>query len=98
MSQHQWVPETQFLDASIGVYARSWLPRPWGLLSWGFRRLGILGVTSQSAKLKFGRYIIISNVEVCFLCLPDNLAYGGDILTINLESGRLCSIADGEWK
>lgn len=54
----------EFLDAKKSVYAKSWVPSAWQVLSWGLRQLGIAGEGSSGDKLVAGDFVIMANVEV----------------------------------
>jgi charged multivesicular body protein 7 len=71
------VPELEFQSSSTSIYDRSWLPQPWALLSWGFRRLGLLRFTSSTTvKLESGRFVIISNVEKAASSILSHAGHG----------------------
>lgn len=55
----------EFLDAKKSVYAKSWLPTPWQVLSWGLKRLGVMGGEGVEDRLVAGDFVIMANVEVC---------------------------------
>lgn len=53
----------EFLDAKKSVYAKTWIPTPWQVLSWGLRQLGLAGTDSAADKLVAGDFVIMANVE-----------------------------------
>ena len=57
----------EFLDAKKSVYARSWVPTPWQVLSWGLRVLGVTSGDGVEDKLVKGDFVIMANVEVHIL-------------------------------
>ena len=58
------IPLKDFLDTEKDVFAQSWLPTPWEVVSWTLRSLGILGGDTAVDKLVTGDFVIRANVEV----------------------------------
>lgn len=54
----------EFLDAKNSVYTKSWIPTPWQVVSWGLRKLGVMGGEGVEDKLVAGDFVIMANVEV----------------------------------
>lgn len=54
----------EFLDAKKSVYAKSWIPTPWQVLSWGLRQLGVTQSDTAEDRLVAGNFVIMANVEV----------------------------------
>lgn len=49
-----------------GIYGRSsWAVRPWWLVEWGLRQLGVFEKQAALGKLPTKRYVVVANVEVC---------------------------------
>ncbi|KAF2488149.1 Snf7-domain-containing protein [Neohortaea acidophila] len=59
------VPLRRFLDAKESIYAGGgWLPRPWQVVSWGLRQLGVIGREgSGEDRLVAGDFVVMANVE-----------------------------------
>ena len=55
----------EFLKTKKSVYAKSWIPTPWQVLSWGLRQLGVTGGDAAEDRLVAGNFVIMANVEVC---------------------------------
>ena len=64
------VPLEEFLDAKQSVYAKSWLPTPWQVMNWGLRQLGVIGREGAEDKLVTGNFVMMANLEVCFVHPP----------------------------
>lgn len=56
----------EFLDAKGSVYAKSWVPTPWQVLSWGLRALGVLGDGMEEGKVEKAEFVVLGLVEVSF--------------------------------
>jgi charged multivesicular body protein 7 len=56
----------EFLDAKQSVYAKSWIPTPWQILSWGLRQLGVLGdgTEGMDERVATADFVVMANVEV----------------------------------
>ena len=54
----------EFLDAKQSVYAKSWIPAPWQIVSWTLRQLGVIGEGSTEDKLVAADFVVMANVEV----------------------------------
>ncbi len=59
------IPRSEFLVSKKSIYARSWVPSPWSLLSWGLKTIGLLGEESWdiNGRLRVGELIVVENVE-----------------------------------
>ncbi|KAK3069974.1 hypothetical protein LTR53_011260 [Teratosphaeriaceae sp. CCFEE 6253] len=57
------IPVRDFLDAKQSVYAKSWIPTPWQVMSWGLRQLGVIGREGAEDKLVTGDFVVMANVE-----------------------------------
>ena len=57
----------EFLDAKTSVYASSWVPTPWQVLSWGLRALGVLGDGTEEGRVERADFIVVGLVEVSLL-------------------------------
>lgn len=62
------VPLKDFLDSKNSIYAKSWVPTPWQVFSWGLKQLGVMGGESAEDRLVAGNFVVMANVEVR-LCL-----------------------------
>ncbi|KAK5165109.1 uncharacterized protein LTR77_009206 [Saxophila tyrrhenica] len=51
-----------FLNAKGSVYARSWIPTPWQVVSWTLRQLGVVGEGGED-RLVEGEFVVMANVE-----------------------------------
>ncbi|KAF2772895.1 hypothetical protein EJ03DRAFT_341493 [Teratosphaeria nubilosa] len=62
--KNELVPMQEFLDGKGSIYAKSWVPTPWQVLSWGLRQLGVLADGNGAEdKLVRGDFVIMANVE-----------------------------------
>lgn len=59
------VPLKDFLDAKTSIYAKSWVPTPWQVVSWGLRQIGVMGGEPAEDRLVAGNFVVMANVEVC---------------------------------
>ena len=50
------------MEAQESIYYKSWSLRPWDIVGWGLRQIGLVGA-SGSDKLPVGKLVIIGNVE-----------------------------------
>jgi len=57
------IPLSDFLSSKQSVYAKSWLPTPWQVMSWGLRQLGVVGREGAEDKLVTGNFVVMANVE-----------------------------------
>ncbi|ERF76461.1 hypothetical protein EPUS_06122 [Endocarpon pusillum Z07020] len=59
------IPRSDFLGSKKSIYARSWVPSPWSLLSWGLKTIGLLGEESWDVhgRLRVGELVVVENVE-----------------------------------
>lgn len=58
------LPLRDFLEAKQSVYAKSWIPTPWEVVSWSLRQLGVMGREGAEDKLVTGNFVIMGDVEV----------------------------------
>lgn len=58
------IPLKDFLDSKQSIYAKSWIPTPWEVVSWGLRQLGVIGGESAEDRLVTADFVIKANVEV----------------------------------
>ena len=65
VKKKELVPLKDFLNAKQSVYARSWIPTPWQVVSWGLRQIGVMGGEDVEDRLVTGNFVIMANVEVC---------------------------------
>jgi len=60
------MPLKDYLEATNSIYEKKWVnfhvPSPWQVAKWGLRQVGIGGST-----LSQGEFVILANVEVCYL-------------------------------
>lgn len=54
----------EFLDAKQSVYAKSWIPTPWQIVSWTLRQLRVIGEEVADDKLVAASFVVMANVEV----------------------------------
>jgi charged multivesicular body protein 7 len=54
----------EFLDAKKSIYAKSWVPTPWQVVSWGLRQLGVTGGEAAVDTLVTANFVVMANVEV----------------------------------
>ncbi|KAK1076018.1 hypothetical protein LTR33_009319 [Friedmanniomyces endolithicus] len=59
----QLIPVREFLDAKKSVYAKSWVPTPWQVVSWSLRQLGVTGREGVEDRLVKGDFVVMANVE-----------------------------------
>jgi charged multivesicular body protein 7 len=52
----------EFLEAKGSVYASSWIPTPWQVLSWGLRALGVLGDGTE--RVEKAEFVVLGLLEV----------------------------------
>ena len=64
MSKRHMIPLQEFLDAPTSIYNRSWSIRPWWLISWSLKQLGLFEKHATLGKLPTARYVVVPNVEV----------------------------------
>jgi charged multivesicular body protein 7 len=63
LSKKEMMPVQEFLAAKESIYQKSWALKPWEILSWGLRQLGLAGGQDGEDKLPVGRLVILANVE-----------------------------------
>ena len=61
----------EFLDAKQSVYAKSWIPTPWQIVSWTLRQLGVMGEESADDKLVAADFVVMANVEAASKAILD---------------------------
>ena len=61
--RRELVPLKDFLDAKKNIYARSWIPSPGQVVTWGLKQLGVIGDAADD-KLVAGNFVVTANVEV----------------------------------
>jgi charged multivesicular body protein 7 len=59
----EMIPVQEFLAAEESIYHKSWALKPWEILSWGLRQLGLVGGQNGEDHLPVGRLVILANVE-----------------------------------
>lgn len=64
VKRKELVPLNEFLEARQSIYAKSWIPTPWQVVSWGLRHIGLMGGQSAEDRLVTGNFVIMANVEV----------------------------------
>ena len=64
IKRKELIPLSEFLDRKESVYAKSWVPTPWQVVSWGLRQLGVLGREGAEDRLVKGNFVVMANVEV----------------------------------
>lgn len=60
----QMVLLREFMDMKQSFYARSWVPSPWQVASWGLRQLGLLSEHGGEDGLARGEFVLMANLEV----------------------------------
>jgi charged multivesicular body protein 7 len=63
LSKKEMMPAQEFLSVKESIYHKSWTLKPWEVLSWGLRQLGLAGGQDGEDKLPIGRLVILANVE-----------------------------------
>jgi charged multivesicular body protein 7 len=63
LSKKEMMPVQEFLAAKESIYHRSWALKPWEILSWGLKQLGLAGGQDGEDKLPVGRLVILANLE-----------------------------------
>lgn len=72
VKRKQLVPLKQFLEDKTSLYAKSWVPSAWDVVSWGLRQLGVLSEQGLvSDKLVAGNFVLIANVEAAAKAVLD---------------------------
>lgn len=64
LDKREFVPLDDFLNSTKSVYAKSWIPSPWQLVSWGLKQVGVASLFGTSDKLSVGNFVVMANVEV----------------------------------
>ncbi|GAB7362299.1 hypothetical protein MBLNU230_g2317t1 [Neophaeotheca triangularis] len=94
----QLVPLKQFLESKTSLYAKSWVPSAWDVVSWGLRQLGVLSEEGSTAsdKLVAGDFVLIANLESTAKAVLDIIAkdcptptsrlFTPDLLTQHLQT------------
>lgn len=66
MRKKDLIQVKEFLDAKQSVYAKSWIPTPWQVVSWTLRQLGVVGGSDAGdGKVVVADFVVMANVEVC---------------------------------
>lgn len=60
----EFIQLKEFLDAKQSVYAASWIPTPWQIVSWTLKQLGLVRDGSNNDRLVAADFVIMANVEV----------------------------------
>ncbi|KAI4851824.1 hypothetical protein E4T45_04928 [Aureobasidium sp. EXF-8846] len=63
IEKHEFVPLDDFLNATKSIYAKSWIPSPWQIVSWGLKQVGVASLFGVSDKLSVGNLVVVANVE-----------------------------------
>ncbi|KAL3426027.1 Snf7 family protein [Phlyctema vagabunda] len=63
VAAHEMIPLQQFNVAKESIYQQSWGVRPWQIISWGLRQLGLAGGQSGEDKLPVGKLVVLANLE-----------------------------------
>lgn len=63
MSRKEMMPFREFMDATESIYHESWAIRPWDILGWGLRQLGLAGGQIGEDKLAVGKLVVLANLE-----------------------------------
>lgn len=64
VERREFIPLDDFLNATKSVYAKSWIPSPWQVVSWGLKQVGVASLFGASDKLSVGNLVVMANVEV----------------------------------
>ena len=64
VEKREFIPLDDFLNATKSVYAKSWIPSPWQVVSWGLKQVGVASLFGASDKLSVGNLVVMANVEV----------------------------------
>jgi charged multivesicular body protein 7 len=64
VEKREFVPLDDFLNATKSIYAKSWIPSPWQVVSWGLKQVGVASLFGASDKLSVGNLVVMANVEV----------------------------------
>ncbi|KAK1060265.1 hypothetical protein LTR74_011985 [Friedmanniomyces endolithicus] len=70
----QLIPVREFLDAKKSVYAKSWVPTPWQVVSWSLRQFGVTGREGVEDRLVKGDFVVMANVEEAAKTILDQAA------------------------
>ncbi|KAK5107589.1 hypothetical protein LTR62_000983 [Meristemomyces frigidus] len=63
VKKKELVPLQQFMESKQSVYAKSWVPTPWEVMSWGLRQLGVTGRQGVEDKLVIGIFVVMATVQ-----------------------------------
>ncbi|KAI4726126.1 hypothetical protein E4T49_06057 [Aureobasidium sp. EXF-10728] len=63
VDKREFIPLDDFLSATKSVYAKSWIPSPWQVVSWGLKQVGVGSLFGTSDKLSVGNLVVMANVE-----------------------------------
>lgn len=58
------VPLKEFIEAKNSIYAKSWVPTPWQIVSWGLKQIGVIGGDTTEDRFVAGNFVVMANVEV----------------------------------
>lgn len=58
------IPVQEYLDAPNSIYSRTWSIKPWWLISWSLKQLGLFERRAVLGQLPTARYVVVPNVEV----------------------------------
>lgn len=64
------IPWLEFFDVPTSIYSRSWSIKPWWLISWSLKQLGLFEKRAALGQLPTARYVIVPNVEVMGMVEP----------------------------
>lgn len=63
IAKKEMMPVQEFLATRESVYHKSWIIKPWDIVSWGLKQLGLAGGEDGEDRLPVGRLVILSNIE-----------------------------------
>ncbi|CAD0110893.1 unnamed protein product [Aureobasidium uvarum] len=64
VDKREFISLNDFLNATKSVYAKSWIPSPWQVVSWGLKQVGVASLFGTSDKLSVGNLVVMANVEL----------------------------------
>lgn len=64
VKKKELIPLKDFLNSEQSIYAKSWIPTPWEVISWGLRQIGVIGGDPVEDQLVTADFVIKANVEV----------------------------------
>ncbi|KAK5118256.1 hypothetical protein LTR85_008236 [Meristemomyces frigidus] len=74
VKKKELIPLNDFLEAKQSVYAKSWIPTPWQVVSWGLRQLRVMGREGVEDRLVTGNFVIMTNVEAAAKTILEQLS------------------------